>query len=505
MGRVDQSPIVACKPRPGLDQHLLERPQHQGQGRAELVADVREERGLGAVDLGQRLGPPALVLVSFDLGDRGGDMPADRSIEIQIRLIESAPRADAGDQTGGRLGAADRRDRDHDRLMGRFRPGIGGTELERHADRLDQLARAGLEQMRQLPERGPPGAKLDPVGCRRRARREAGSPRQTGRTPLVLELVKQGERHVMRVGADDARGHRARRLRAHERALVTEVAQNAQPALAEHPLGRLDDRDEDAADRSVLVADRAVGEREVAFLDIAVAVERQQLVDEGTGLAGRKHPVEHRPDEVPDLGESVGGARTERARMLGRAENRPVGVIVELDELRPPGDVHGIAGVQQDAERRPQALRPALDRPERRRRPVVGADQRAHRAAAGGKIGPLRAVTGRRRHPIDQAAAPPSESLDGPLATVRWLRKIAHGGRRTRVRGRRRPRSRPVGHAQPAGRNPGRPARPGGPASGSLGARWRATPAALRALASSAGGGASVTRSCRSASGQTSS
>ena len=37
---------------------VLERAEHQGQRRAELVADVGEERRLGAVDLGQRFGAP---------------------------------------------------------------------------------------------------------------------------------------------------------------------------------------------------------------------------------------------------------------------------------------------------------------------------------------------------------------------------------------------------------------------------------------------------------------
>ena len=35
-------------------QRILERPEHQRERRAELVADVGEERGLGAIDLGQR-------------------------------------------------------------------------------------------------------------------------------------------------------------------------------------------------------------------------------------------------------------------------------------------------------------------------------------------------------------------------------------------------------------------------------------------------------------------
>ena len=42
-------------------QRVFLRTQHEGERRPELVADVREERGLGAIDLGERLG--ALLLL----------------------------------------------------------------------------------------------------------------------------------------------------------------------------------------------------------------------------------------------------------------------------------------------------------------------------------------------------------------------------------------------------------------------------------------------------------
>ena len=59
-------------------QHVLERPEHQRQRRAELVAHVGEERGLGAVELGERLGPAALLFVGAGVGDRRGDLPRDQ-------------------------------------------------------------------------------------------------------------------------------------------------------------------------------------------------------------------------------------------------------------------------------------------------------------------------------------------------------------------------------------------------------------------------------------------
>ena len=61
-----------------VPQHVLERTQHQRQRRAEFVADVGEKGRLGAVDLGQRLGAAALLLVRLRVGDAAAIWPATR-------------------------------------------------------------------------------------------------------------------------------------------------------------------------------------------------------------------------------------------------------------------------------------------------------------------------------------------------------------------------------------------------------------------------------------------
>jgi hypothetical protein len=59
-------------------QHLLQRPEHQREWRAELVADVAEEGRLGAIDLGQGLRAPALLLVRARAGQPNGICSAIR-------------------------------------------------------------------------------------------------------------------------------------------------------------------------------------------------------------------------------------------------------------------------------------------------------------------------------------------------------------------------------------------------------------------------------------------
>ena len=128
-GRAAPGSPAACSF--GLRQQVFERTEHQGERRAELVAHVAEESGLRAVELGERLGAPALVLQRAHAGDRAGDVGAQQTKEIAIVVVELAPRADSGDEVAVRL-AAGRGDLQHRDLLRRFRPRSAG---QRHAGR----------------------------------------------------------------------------------------------------------------------------------------------------------------------------------------------------------------------------------------------------------------------------------------------------------------------------------------------------------------------------------
>ena len=69
--------------RVALGEQFFDRAEHEGEGGAELVADVAEEGSLGPVQLGQCLGPLPLLLVGPCIGDGGGDLggcPVPRSL-----------------------------------------------------------------------------------------------------------------------------------------------------------------------------------------------------------------------------------------------------------------------------------------------------------------------------------------------------------------------------------------------------------------------------------------
>ena len=91
---VAASPRGPVRPR----EQFFERTQHQGQRGAEFVADVGEERGLGAIEFRERLGAPPLFLIGMGVADRRADLPGDQIEEAAIAVVEEAKRIEAGDQ-----------------------------------------------------------------------------------------------------------------------------------------------------------------------------------------------------------------------------------------------------------------------------------------------------------------------------------------------------------------------------------------------------------------------
>ena len=196
-----------------------------------------------------------------------------------------------------------------------------------------------------------------------------------------------------------------------------EVAQRPQAPFADHAGRRLGAGAEHAADAARFVGHGAVGEREVDLLAEPAALHEQHQVV-GVGRVAGEGAGHERLDVAPDLRPDLAGRPAQRPRVLV-AGDRPVAVVVDLDELRPPEHEHGVAGVEQDAEGGLQALRPGLRRAERRPRPVLGADQRAQLTATLQERRDVRRACG-HRSPVPAPARPgplvlpPCSRLTGP-------------------------------------------------------------------------------------------
>ncbi|MNN13847.1 hypothetical protein D3C81_1268930 [compost metagenome] len=206
---------------------------------------------------------------------------------------------------------------------------------------------------------------------------------QRGRAGAALAQIEQREGNVVRIGAQRAQAQRARFVPGTGiGGRRGQLAQQLQLALGHHALGVVAVGADDAARAAVIVGHRAVGEGVVGLLRVAVALHDQQLLLDETAFAALHGRVQHRPDLWPDLAPDALGRLPQRRRMLA-ADDRLVRVVVEEAEVGAPAHPDRLARGQHDADGRLQALRPGLGRAQRRARPVVRTDQRAHLAAPG--------------------------------------------------------------------------------------------------------------------------
>lgn len=151
--------------------------------------------------------------------------------------------------------------------------------------------------------------------------------------------------------------------------------------LRAHALGRLDRQVQNAARAAAGVGDRDDAVVEPGILHAALAVQREQLVADLDRSLVSENSCKQRADGFPDFGENLAGRPPECSRMLG-PDQLPPGVVVEQDEVRTPIDADRRRPAQHDADGCAKRLRPILNRPERRRRPVVLTAASAHLAGA---------------------------------------------------------------------------------------------------------------------------
>ena len=81
-------PVATAPAAARAGERILERPEHQRQRRAELVADVGEEGRLGAVDLGQRFGAAAFLFVGVRVGQPRRELAHEQRDEAPIGVVD---------------------------------------------------------------------------------------------------------------------------------------------------------------------------------------------------------------------------------------------------------------------------------------------------------------------------------------------------------------------------------------------------------------------------------
>src|ERR1044072_832811 len=79
-------------------QQVLERPENQRQRRSEFVGDVREECGLCSIDLGERFGPLALLLVRTGVGERSANLAGHEFEKCAVLIVKWPLRVETDDE-----------------------------------------------------------------------------------------------------------------------------------------------------------------------------------------------------------------------------------------------------------------------------------------------------------------------------------------------------------------------------------------------------------------------
>jgi len=143
----DLEMYAQARRRLAIGERVLERPEHERERRTELVADVREEDRLGAIDLGQSLGAAPLLVVRPRVRNGSLQLGAHQSQEAAVAVVQPDAGADADHQGPGRTtrhGGLERHDCRH---VGRICPGPGrhggknGSEVVANLHRLARECR----------------------------------------------------------------------------------------------------------------------------------------------------------------------------------------------------------------------------------------------------------------------------------------------------------------------------------------------------------------------------
>ena len=315
-------------------ERIGQRGQDQRDRRAQLVADVAEERILLAVEVLQGRRASLLQLAPCGIGDGRAELRSEQFEEIAVGGVERSQRVEADHEHAGDAGAARLREWHCERPL---RPALRPPRRGGSGNAADLLRCPGGEDVGQRPDTVGPAAGDVRLADGQPDARGAGETRRSGRSGLVGEVhgreLHVGDRAFQRLAPQPARALDACGLEQARR----DCAQQAEAACAQHLLRGLGRDQQHAADLAVIVGQRAVGPREVQLLERAVAMERERLVSRRGRLAMREHALEQGIHVIPDLGEHLARGEAESARVEG-AERLDLRVVVQQHEVRAPVD-----------------------------------------------------------------------------------------------------------------------------------------------------------------------
>ena len=149
-------PLPDDRRRLHIGEHLLDGREQQGQGRPELVRNVGEEGGLGAVEFRERFRPLALRLIGARVRNCRGDLPGDELEEALVLRVQHVSRTHPGHKDARELMGDVRLDGHSHRGVWRVAP---GTRRDKRPAR-----RQGIDHLKRLARQHRTQRRCDDVG-----------------------------------------------------------------------------------------------------------------------------------------------------------------------------------------------------------------------------------------------------------------------------------------------------------------------------------------------------
>src|ERR1700761_2720620 len=172
-----------------------------------------------------------------------------------------------------------------------------------------------------------------------------------------------------------------------------QFAQQGDLTLADLALGIVRVRTDDASRPALVIRNGAVGKCVVGLFLVAVALHDQELLLHIRAFDTAHGGIEQGPDVTPYFTPDLACRTPDRPGMLA-ADDRPIGIVIEINEFFAPADPDRLARSQHDAHGRLQALRPMFGRAQRTGRPIVGANEVTGLATTGEKAERVRQMRG---------------------------------------------------------------------------------------------------------------
>jgi len=307
--------------------------EHEREGRAEFVADVAEEGGLGAVDFGEAFEAFAFGGCRFGALNRGRKLVGDEIEEGAIFGIEAAGGIYTGDENAESTIVAavndGKNDGLHDGLIGE----TDGDRFEIEVGEGDDLGQAGVDGFAHAPESA--------VGRRviERDLRRANLLELMGDAVLLLEKgefsggiqeVEKGEGQVVGIFSEGGEGRGTCGGNGFfQKSACGEFGEGAHAPGVDDFGGSFGAGAEQAGNFAGLVEDRTVRKGVVGFFhEVAAAHEQADVVDE-RAFPFFENLLRKRADDIPNFGPDNAGGLAECGGMFGEAEYGDVGVVIE--------------------------------------------------------------------------------------------------------------------------------------------------------------------------------